>query len=282
MQLGQASTPGARFAAAAPLALGGLAAGVLLIVAMAFARGPYGGAGGPASAAPHDGAQGDDGGGRRSGGGSSARVSASGAPLLGGTATGASSTKTELGLPTMELRKAREAYDAKMRLGDLKGALGALEALLAIDPDALADGELRRSIISLAQTVTLMKGDEPDRLFGLLAAKAGPRGPDLLFELVTTRGSSEAAKVAAQLLEQEAVLSRASEAVQLAYKLRKAKGCEAKKVFFADAGAKGDRRTFSEVQLATCGRRVRDNCCDAKDPALVAAMEAFAARGIKQ
>lgn len=254
---------------------------VLLVVGIAVSRGPYGADVAPSPSPERDKKSNDEA--RRSSpggaGSGSAKASASGA--VSARPGASSETRTELGLPSMDVRKARQDFDAKQRLGDLKGALSALEVLCALDADALSDAELRRSILAMSQTVTLMKGDEPDRLFGLLAQKTGTRGPDLMFELVTTRGSSEASKIAAQLLDQEAVLARGSEAMQIAYKLRKAKGCEAKKAFFAAAGEKGDRRTLSEVQLSQCGRRVRDNCCPPKDPALEAAIAAFAARGMK-
>lgn len=252
---------------------------VALIVGISLARGPYGAAPSSAPASERDKRSGGDARHAPTAASGSAKASVSSA----GSArpAGSSETRTELGLPSMDVRKARADFDAKQRLGDLKGALTALEALCAIDADALGDAELRRSILAMSQTVTLMKGDEPDRLFSLLAQKTGTRGPDLLFELVTTRGSSEASKIAAQLLDQEAVLARGSEAMQIAYKLRKAKGCEAKKALFAAAGEKGDRRTLAEVQLSQCGRRVRDNCCPPKDPELEAALAAFAARGMK-
>jgi hypothetical protein len=99
----------------------------------------------------------------------------------------------------------------------------------------------------------------------------GTAGPDLLYELLTTRGGSKAAKRADELLRDEAVRSRGSPAMRVAYDLRTAKTCDAKRALYERAGEEGDRRALGQLHVLS-----RE--CGSSDPKLKAAIEALKKR----
>ncbi|HTJ84571.1 MAG TPA: hypothetical protein VL400_22785 [Polyangiaceae bacterium] len=202
-------------------------------------------------------------------------------PFGGGT----SDDKSDVApLPGQATRELAGSIDAKLRKNDLKGALDSLEKLVDTDKDAIKDPSVRESIVDLSQRVTLLTHGEPERMFGLLAKKMGTTGIDILYQLVTTKGGSRAAKLAEALLLEEDILERGSPAVQVAWKLRRAKGCEDKKALFGDAAKNGDGRTLGQLYLLnrSCNRRRRDpSCCLEKDKDLDATMDAIKARGFQ-
>jgi hypothetical protein len=187
-------------------------------------------------------------------------------------------------LPGQDVRDAQNEMELKLRRNDLKGALGALEKLVELDPKAPKDPKIRESIVELTQRLTLLTTGEPERMFGMLAKKMGTTGIDILYQLVTTKGGSRAAKLAESLLLQDEVLERGSPALQVAWKLRRAKTCEARKAIFPDAAKDGDGRTLGQLYILDrmCGRRRRDpGCCAEKDPELKNTMDALKARGFQ-
>ncbi len=187
-------------------------------------------------------------------------------------------------LPGQDVRDAQNAMELKLRRNDLKGALAALEQLVELDPKAPKDPKVRESIVDLTQRLTLLTTGEPERMFSMLAQKMGTTGIDILYQLVTTKGGSRAAKLAESLLLQEEVLDRGSPALQVAWKLRRAKTCDARKALFPDAAKDGDSRTLGQLYILDrqCSRRRPDpGCCSEKDPELKATMDALKARGFQ-
>jgi hypothetical protein len=187
---------------------------------------------------------------------------------------------------TAEVRAAQDAFAHKLRINDLKGAVPALQQLLAVQPEAAKDPGTRDRIVDLAVRIMFVQGNEPDLVFTLIATKMGKTGIDILYQLATTKGGSRAAKYAEALLDDARVIgSRGSDAVQIAWALRRASDCEAKKKLFERAGEVGDARTLGQLHLMnnSCkGRRRMPNaCCFDKDPALLAALEAMKARGLQ-
>jgi hypothetical protein len=184
-------------------------------------------------------------------------------------------------LPGAEVRQILLDLDKKRRMGDARGQLALLEKLAETDKASFGDDDLQKNIISLTQQVTLLPGNESDRMFNLLATKTGTQGLDILLFLITNR-SGTASTIAAKLLENDEIVERGSPAMQIAYKLRKAK-CDAKKDLLAEAGEKGDRRTRGQLEELNqdCSRSRRRGpgaCCMHKDPALLAALAAMDAR----
>jgi hypothetical protein len=187
---------------------------------------------------------------------------------------------------TAEVRAAQDAFAHKLRINDLKGAVPALQQLLAVQPEAAKDAGTRERIVDLAVRIMFVQGSEPDVVFTLIATKMGKTGIDILYQLATTKGGSRAAKYAEALLDDTRVIgTRGSDAVQIAWELRRTTDCEAKKKLFERAGKVGDSRTLGQLHLMnnSCkGRRRMPNaCCFDKDPGLVAALEAMKARGLQ-
>ncbi len=188
------------------------------------------------------------------------------------------------GLPPADVRTALAELDQKHRLGDTLGAIAALEQLAAADPAQLKQAGTMDKVIDLTQRVMLLPGDASDRMFTLLTQKSGTQGLDILLYLVTNKGGSRASKMAEQLLSAPENVERGSKAMQVAWALRQAKGCDDKKALFERAGKDGDRRArgILETLNRDCNRRGRDpSCCLHKDPALLAALAAMDARGVQ-
>lgn len=183
--------------------------------------------------------------------------------------------------PAPEEREAVKTFLDRVRKNDLKGSVAALESLAADHPSAIKDPEVKGEIVELSQRVMQTQGDLPDRMFDVLARKSGTTGIDILYYLVTSKGGSKASKVADRLLADPKVVARGSEAMRVAWELRKAP-CEAKKALFARAGEHGDQRALGQLfELnRSCGRRNR-SCCLHKDPGLEAAIDKMKERGYR-
>jgi len=168
--------------------------------------------------------------------------------------------------------------EKQVKRGQYRGAVTSLEQLIALDPAAMDDSEVRALVIELSQRATLIDGDEGARVFFLLTERTGTNGYDILYELVTTKGGSRAAKRADGLLKEDETRKRGSGAMQIAYELRAAK-CSQKPNLFERAKNVGDGRAMGQLQLLnqTCGRR-NQSCCYPNNPALKEAIEAIRVR----
>ena len=165
-----------------------------------------------------------------------------------------------------------------LRRGKWTEALGGLETLCDGNPSAAMDPDVREAIVELATRIVLLPGKEPDRFFDLLINKTATVGPDVLYELWTTKGGSEAAKRSERLLAREDVRARGTPALQIAWELRSAR-CSQKQALFVRAGEDGDGRTLGQLVLLgeECGSK-NANCCYPKDAEREAAAEAIRTR----
>lgn len=158
-----------------------------------------------------------------------------------------------------------------------KEAVGVLERLVDDEPEAVRVRDTRNAVVELAMRVMLVEGDAADRVFALLTGKLEELGVDILYELMTTKGGSRAAKRASDLLAREEIRKRGSDALRIAYDLRQS-ACAKKPALFERAKEDGDGRTLGLlVQLnQRCGRRTP--CCFQNDPRLKDAIEAMRGR----
>ena len=164
------------------------------------------------------------------------------------------------------MRAARAELADALKKGDTKRATDTLKLVLALDVNALADAEVRQITLRLAQTVSLLPAPRPAEFFELLKGGGGPRGLDVLYELVANRGGSRAAEAAADALRDPAVVARGSAAFQIAWEFRQAETCEAKRPLLKRLAADGDSRAFGLLVIAKQRCRRGAKCCDFKGP----------------
>lgn len=159
----------------------------------------------------------------------------------------------------------------------------AFEGIARLDPDAATQRELREAIVRMAMDVMVAQGslvsaDEVDRVYEIIGTKLGATGPDILLELVMTRGGSRGAEKAALTLRDEDVLRLGTDAMRVAYELRaKPMSCISRQPLFSRAMQHGDRRAWKyleELRSSCSGQK--DACClELRD-----ALDAFKAKGI--
>jgi hypothetical protein len=189
--------------------------------------------------------------------------------------TQTSKATTELPLSRPEAIAAWKTFDDFMRKRLAKESVEALEQLLDVDPAAPQDKEVRQAVLKLAPDAALLRNEVSERMNTLLSTRMGAIGIDLMFELVTTRGGTVAAQDAERILRDEAVRGRGTEAMRMAYDLRFASGCDAKRALFDRARTTGDSRTVMELRLLRECRR-GNTCCIRNDQPLddlIAAIE---------
>jgi serine/threonine protein kinase len=170
--------------------------------------------------------------------------------------------KSGNGLPlsSPEAKAAWRKLDEVMRKRLAKESVEAFEQLLNVDPLAPQDKEVRQAALRLTADVALLRNDTTERMNTLLSTRMGSIGIDLMFELIQTRGGTVAAQDADRLLRDEAVRARGTEAMRIAYDLRYASGCDAKKALFDRAKTSGDGRAALELKLLKECRR-GNTCC---------------------
>jgi hypothetical protein len=170
----------------------------------------------------------------------------------------------------------KELYE-HIRRRRLKSALESLEKLVQLDPTALEDKDVRDAVLELTVQAFYQDNEHSDRMARLATEKLGTWGPDLLFEIMVTRGATEADRQAQLLLGDEAIRARGSEGMRLAYFIRTSKGCEEKKARILNAKKDGDHRVLREINiLQRCGRR--HPCCLRDDREVDAVAAAIKAR----
>jgi hypothetical protein len=176
-------------------------------------------------------------------------------------------------------RELRARFAKDLLQNRLKDAVATLGALVEANPRVAEDRQVRADVVELSQRIMNVDGPEPDRMFELLSKEMDTVGVDILYELVTTRGGSKAAKRADELIRDESVRDRGSEAMRVAYDFRTARKCEDKIALFDRAKDDGDGRTLGQLQLLnrSCGRRSGD-CCLHNDPRLKETIEAIKSR----
>jgi len=179
----------------------------------------------------------------------------------------------------------KDAPAWKVRLGNAfvnkewsEGA-DAILALALIDPDSFQQESVR---IASTAVVVRIEHDDPERatkVFDALANDVGPAGVDVLYQAVSGYGGSDGAKRALVYLQKEDVVSRGSEAVQIAIELRLAP-CAKKPQLFDRAAMEGDERALAvlgNLQGRSC-HPSKGHCCFHKDERLKAAARKLKAR----
>jgi serine/threonine-protein kinase len=147
------------------------------------------------------------------------------------------------------------------------------EAFFALadgDPASFHDATLLAPTRDVASAAAVTGGPLADRVFEVLGQRTGSDGPDILYEIVRTRGGSKAAAIAQDLLGKSDVLARATPALRITVALRNAP-CPEKAGLLDRAVAEGDARTL--VVMETVGA-----ACLGRNPALAASMTALKAR----
>jgi len=166
----------------------------------------------------------------------------------------------------------RDRLPTHVRLRKIGVFMDDLERLLAMDPTAIDRFDVRKLIADAAMFSMITGPDgqlSPDgqRLFKFLTTSAGPAGPDILFDLVTTRGGSRAAVYAEEALRQPELRAKGTPALRIAWELRFATSCPDRLALLERVKTEGDRRVLASLfQMARCGHGPTD-CCLGNDPA---------------
>jgi serine/threonine-protein kinase len=169
-------------------------------------------------------------------------------------------------------------YTAEKRGTD---AMRALTKLLAISERAVEDEDVQEAVKVAVQGPP----ESADAAFALLESGLGSKGPDLLYELSTSKGlSSRAAGRVKQTLVKPDVKARMSPALGLVMEFRGASSCEAKRSLLGRAKEQGDARLLASLrtlQVAKgCGFLGLGDCwpCMRRDNAIGAAIAAIEER----
>jgi hypothetical protein len=165
----------------------------------------------------------------------------------------------------------RDRLSGHVRLRKFGAFLDDLEKLLDAEPTAIDRPDVRKMVADVAtyaMTPTLAGTMSPDgeRVFTFLTGRAGAAGPDILFDLVTTRGGSRAASYAEEMLQRPEVRAKGTPAFNIAYDLRAATTCQVRMALMERVKSDGDKRVLGSLfQMARCGKGPVD-CCLANDP----------------
>ena len=159
--------------------------------------------------------------------------------------------------------KLLEEIHRYQRQGNTAASIDSLDQLLTLDPGAIHEKELRRLVLDMAVRASFTGGKTAEHMNDLLVNKMGASGPDIMFEIMVTRGGTAAAGSAARMLRDSDILTRGSDAMQVAYALRTAEGCDEKRALFPLVRAGGDQRAMRELTILKSCKR--GGCCMAKD-----------------
>jgi eukaryotic-like serine/threonine-protein kinase len=151
---------------------------------------------------------------------------------------------------------------------DFAKASEGVRALAELDPTSLAGADMRAAVVEVVVTAAA------DRAQGAVLTKAlaerfGPDGVDVLYDLVATRGGSQAAILATPFLQNQEVRARGSEALRVALDLRDAK-CEDKPSVLDKVRQHGDERSLailSAMRSPDCDAS-SGACCMRENPAV--------------
>ena len=177
----------------------------------------------------------------------------------------------------------RDRLATHVRLRKIGPFIDDLNRLVDIEPAAIDRADVRKMITDVAvQALAPSPGGavspEAERMFTFLTTRAGAAGPDILFDLVTTRGGTRAAKHAEELLARPDVVAKGTAAFKIANELRVAATCQDRTKLFERAKTEGDRRVLQFLfQMARCGKGPTD-CCLGNDPAYREVVRAITAR----
>ncbi|MFO0591454.1 MAG: hypothetical protein U0441_28150 [Polyangiaceae bacterium] len=167
----------------------------------------------------------------------------------------------------------RDRLPGHIRLRRIGPFMDDLERLLAIEPTAIDRADVRKMVGDAAVYALVASpqggalAPEAERIFTFLTTRAGTAGPDILFDLVATRGGTRAATYAEDLLKRDDIRAKGTPALRIAADMRLAATCQDRTALFERAKAEGDRRVLATLfTMARCGRGPTD-CCMANDAA---------------
>jgi tRNA A-37 threonylcarbamoyl transferase component Bud32 len=167
----------------------------------------------------------------------------------------------------------RELY-RQVRLHEIAQAVETLSELLEVDPQAPVTK--RGSILQLAEMAIDRGGPVKARMLNMLTDTMGQHGPDLLFDLLTTRLTTPASREAERLLRDPALRKRGSRDMQLAYAIYLAPACRAKWAIIAAKKAGGPRTLRTIDGVTDCESTER--CCLKSDATVTAVAKAIRER----
>jgi len=173
------------------------------------------------------------------------------------------------------LRALLRAYTKDKRGADAMRVVG---KLVGQNERAAGDDEVVDAITAAAQG----PAESSDAAFAMMESGLGTKGPDLLYDLSTTKGLSPRtlARVKQSLAKSE-VKSHMSPALSVAIELRSATGCEAKRAVLPRAKDQGDARVLGSLRTLQaprgCGFLGLGDCwaCMRRDNALGATIAAI-------
>lgn len=166
----------------------------------------------------------------------------------------------------------RDRLATHVRLRKLGPFNDDLNRLVEIEPAAIDRADVRKMIgdavvFSTAPSTSEGMSPEAERLFNFLTTKAGAAGPDILFDLVTTRGGTRAAAYSDELLKRPEVVAKGTPAFKIANDLRVAPTCKERTALYKRVQEDGDRRSLQFLfAMARCGKGPTD-CCQGNEPA---------------
>ena len=167
----------------------------------------------------------------------------------------------------------RDRMTQSIRMRRIGPFLDDLDRLLEIEPAAIDRADMRKMIADAAMYAMVpglggVLPPEAERIFKFLTSdRAGAAGPDILFDLVTTRGGSRAATQSEELLRRDDVRAKGTPALRIAWDIRAAQTCDARVALFDRAKTEGDRRVLPTLFLMTKCAKGPTDCCLANDPA---------------
>lgn len=170
-------------------------------------------------------------------------------------------TSTAAPRPTAVAGLDADAWVEKLRRAvagrSTRDAAEAIQALVDIDPDRLGAGDLVAE--SALAVVNISLTPDADKIFDVLGSeRAGASGPDVFYRLVAFHGGSKAARRAEELLGDQEVWARASDAMKIAHELRTTP-CQKRAGLLERAGKVGDRRAL--LLLSNMTPRDCSTCC---------------------
>jgi hypothetical protein len=170
------------------------------------------------------------------------------------------------------------AYTKDRRGADAVRAVG---KLVGLNERAADDDEVFDAISAAAQG----PAESADAAFAMMESGLGSKGPDILYDLSTTKGlTPKAVARVKQAIAKAEVKSRMSPALAIALEMKNATGCEAKRALLGRAKDQGDARVLGTLRtyLAPrgCGFLGLSDCypCMRRDGALGATIAAIEER----
>jgi len=163
-------------------------------------------------------------------------------------------------------------------------AVRAVAKLVSVSERAVEDQDVEEALKAAVQGPT----ESADAAFALMENGLGAKGPDLLYDLSTTKGlAPKALTRVKQSLVKPDVKARMSPALAVVVELRAATSCEAKKALLSRAKEQGDERILSALKAMQvpkgCGFLGLSDCwaCMRRDNALGATIAAIEDRSGK-